>query len=267
MKALPKEALFYLYDFVHSLLMNEYKFIQLSESALLLKFGDVISLPLHEQVMQAKEMIENNPFDGFVETVPAYNSLAVYYNPLLFKKKEETISTTVQNQIEQLLNTNNQRIKPSNNQKIISLPVCYDTEFGIDLKELSLQLQLPIEEIINIHKSKTYKVFMTGFTPGFPYMGTVDDRLTTKRKSSPRVKVDAGSVAIAGNQTGIYPFNSPGGWNIIGKTPVKLFDAKSTNPFLLKAGDEVRFEIITKDEFYQTLSAVENPDSGSKKTQ
>jgi inhibitor of KinA len=216
--------------------MNEYKFIQLSESALLIKFGDIISLPLHEQVMQAKDLIDKNRFIGFTETVPAYNSLAVYYNPLQVSKEEETISATLQKQ-------------PSNNPKNITIPVCYDKEFGIDLEELSLQLQLSTEEIIYIHKSKTYKVFMTGFTPGFPYMGIIDERLTTKRRSSPRVTADAGSVAIAGNQTGIYPLNTPGGWNIIGRTPLKIFDLNKENPFVLKAGDEIKFEAITKDEF------------------
>lgn len=240
------------------------KIIPLSETALLISFGDSISLELHEQVMQAQQLIEHHPFKGFVETVPAYNSLVVYYDPLLIEQKKETIAGTLEQSILSIIQTDHKN-KPETNTDLITIPVCYDEVFGIDLHGLSETLHLSVEEIIQLHSSKTYKVFMTGFTPGFPYMGTVDDRIITKRKSTPRTKVDAGSVAIAGIQTGIYPLNTPGGWNIIGKTPLKLFDLSKPNPFLLKAGDEVKFESITKDEFDQSLSAVANPDGGLKK--
>jgi inhibitor of KinA len=229
--------------------MIEYKFISLSESALLIEFGNNISLPLHNEVMKAKQMIEQTGFEGFIETVPAYNSLAVYYNPSLIDKSEPTIAATVEKIIKTKLDAAIQSFNPSLTQSLITIPICYDDEFGIDLKELSQTLQLSKEEIIQLHSSTTYKIFMTGFTPGFPYMGILDEKLITKRKTRPRMKVDAGAVAIAGNQTGIYPSATPGGWNIIGRTPVKLVDAKKANPFLLKAGDEIKFEMITKDEF------------------
>jgi KipI family sensor histidine kinase inhibitor len=231
--------------------MNEYKFISLSESALLIEFGKTISLPLHNEVMTAKQLIEEIKFEGFIETVPAYNSLAVYYNPLLIVQKDETIALSVEKILIQILKSNNATIKQSNNSAIVYIPVCYDEAFGIDLNEVSQTLQLSKEEIIQLHSSTTYKVFMTGFTPGFPYMGILDEKLITKRKTQPRLKVEAGTVAIAGNQTGIYPSATPGGWNIIGRTPVKLLDTTKANPFLLKAGDEVKFKAITKDEFEQ----------------
>lgn len=239
--------------------MLKYKIIQLSESALLVSFGNEINLELHIEVMNAKALLESKPFTGFIETVPAYNSLAVYYNPLQIELSGKSIAETVQKLIQHTLNNQtieqltNRTIKPTNNQ--ITIPVCYEEEFGIDLKEVSETLQLSVDEIIQRHKNTTYKVFMTGFTPGFPYMGIVDERIITKRKPSPRVKVEAGAVAIAGNQTGIYPLNTPGGWNIIGRTPLKLFNATKENPFKLKAGDEVKFQMITKDEFVQYASS------------
>jgi inhibitor of KinA len=229
--------------------MLHYTCTSLSESALLLSFGNEISLELHNQVMLAKELLEANPFNGFIETVPAYNSLAVYYNPLQVEKTETTIASTVEKIITAKLDVDIQSINPSIPHSLITIPVCYDDEFGIDLNEISQTLQLSKEEIIQLHSSTTYKVFMTGFTPGFPYMGILDEKLNTKRKTQPRLKVEAGAVAITGNQTGIYPSATPGGWNIIGRTPVKILDTTKANPFLLKAGDEVKFEVITKEEF------------------
>jgi inhibitor of KinA len=234
--------------FVISSKMKCEKIIPLSQSSILLSFGSEINLKLHEQVMYAKHLIESNPFEGLIETVPAYNSLAVYYNPLQIKKTEETIAASVEQIIKPILETDSEA-QLTKKEKIITIPVCYDPEFGIDIEELSTLLQLSTEQIIFLHTGKLYKVFMTGFTPGFPYMGTVDDQIITKRRSSPRISVEQGSVAIAGTQTGIYPLNTPGGWNIIGKIPLKLFDKTKKKPFLLKAGDDVRFERISKKEF------------------
>jgi KipI family sensor histidine kinase inhibitor len=238
-----------MYPILYFHLVNAYTVIPLSESALLLSFGNGIDLSVHEKVVSCKKQIEENPFTGFIETVPAYNSLAVYYNPLQIEKTEETIAATVEKIIANKLKTGIQSFNPSFPHSLITIPVCYDDEFGIDLNELSQTLELSKEEIIQLHSITTYKVFMTGFTPGFPYMGIMDEKLITKRKAQPRIKVDAGAVGIAGNQTGIYPSATPGGWNIIGRTPVKLVDTTKANPFLLKAGDEVKFEVITKEEF------------------
>jgi len=229
--------------------MQEIQYISLSETAVLLSFGNTINDPDHEKLMQVKKIIEHNPFKGFIETVPAYNSLAVYYNPLTVEKKYETIAASVIEQVKIMLQTAHPSINESNSSSIVSIPVCYDEEYGIDLDELSTHLQLSVDEIIQLHTDKVYKIFMIGFTPGFPYMGTVDEKLFTKRKAQPRVQVLAGSVAIAGNQTGIYPLATPGGWNIIGRTSVKIFDQQKKHPFLLKAGDQVEFTSITKKEF------------------
>jgi inhibitor of KinA len=250
------------YLFVFSLFMQHFKFIAINESSLLISFGDVIHEEVNTHVMQAKAAIEANPFPGFVETVPAYTSLAVYYNPEEVKQTRETLSATVIETLEILL-ASATAIQATTKNNIIELPVCYDIEFAADLIEIAEHLQLTTEELINIHHTKTYKVFMLGFTPGFPYMGTVDERIFTQRKQQPRLKIEPGSVAIAGHQTGIYPFATPGGWNIIGRTPLLLLDRNRSNPFLLKAGDEVKFKQISKEEFYKTPSAAESPDGGS----
>ena len=241
--------------------MQHFSFIQINESSLLISFGELIHEDVHARVMQAKAAIEANPFPGFVETVPAYTSLAVYYNPVLIEKKNESVSVTVLQSVQHLLETVAADLLTSSGA-LVEIPVCYDPVFAPDLNPTADALKLSVEELINIHTGKSYKVFMIGFTPGFPYLGTVDERIFTQRKTQPRLSVEPGSVAVAGNQTGIYPFATPGGWNIIGRTPLLLFDRHRSNPFLLKAGDEVKFKPISKEEF-ETLSMVHTEQSRS----
>lgn len=229
--------------------MQDVTYIPVNESSVLLSFGSTIERSMHKRLMQAKQLIEQYPFVGFIETVPAYNSLAVYYDPLQIAKSEETIAVTVIEQLKNILQNESVAVDSVVERSVITIPVCYEESFGIDLQELSASLNLSIEEIIQLHTGKSYHVFMIGFTPGFPYMGTVDEKLISKRKTQPRLQVPPGSVAIAGNQTGIYPFATPGGWNIIGRTPINIFDLQKDNPFLLKAGDEVKFKAITRNEF------------------
>jgi KipI family sensor histidine kinase inhibitor len=228
--------------------MQNIKFTPLNESSILLSFGDRINEEVHTIVMQTKAIIESNSFPGFIETVPAYTTLAVYYNPVAVEKRNETVSATVV-QILQAAFEKNTANQFSQKSSFVEIPVCYDPAFAPDLNTTANSLNLSIEELITIHSGKTYNVFMLGFTPGFPYMGTIDERIFTLRKTQPRLKVEPGSVAIAGNQTGIYPFATPGGWNIIGRTPLQLFDHSRSSPFLLKAGDEVKFKAIAKEEF------------------
>jgi inhibitor of KinA len=239
--------------------MQNIEFIPLSESATLLSFGKTIDLATHETLMDAKTKIEANPFIGFTETVPAYNSLAVYFNPVEIKAETESIFITVMKQLKQILTEEIQSGTLLFKNLIIEIPVCYDDEYGIDLQELSQQLKLTKEEIIQFHISQLYKIFMIGFTPGFPYMGILNEKLFTKRKQQPRTSVPEGSIAIAGNQTGIYPLSTPGGWNIIGRTSLKLFDKEKENPFLLKAGDTVKFIPVSGKEIKE-LSVVTNSD-------
>lgn len=230
--------------------MQSFTVHPVNESSILLSFGNSIDVHTHQQLMLAKQCIEQNPFPGFIETVPAYNTLAVYYNPATIVQTAATITESVEETVRKII-ANAESPTAATTTQLIEIPVCYDEAYGPDLEETASNLQLSKEELITLHGSKTYHVFMLGFTPGFPYMGKVDERLVTKRKQQPRLAVAPGSVAIAGEQTGIYPFATPSGWNIIGRTPLQLFDRNRENPFLLKAGDEVQFKAITKEEFEQ----------------
>jgi len=234
--------------------MQSFSVQPINESSILLRFGNSIDVHTHQQLMQAKQYIEQKPFPGFVETVPAYNTLAVYYNPVEVVQTAATIAASVEQTVRNIL-ANAKSPTASTTTQLIEIPVCYDDDFAPDLAETAGNLQLSKEALIQLHSSKTYYVYMLGFTPGFPYMGKTDERIVTKRKQQPRLAVVPGSVAIAGEQTGIYPFATPGGWNIIGRTPLQLFDRHKTNPFLLKAGDEVQFKPITQDEFEQYSSS------------
>lgn len=242
--------------------MQSFTVHPVNEYSILLSFGNSIDVHTHQLLMQAKQCIEQNPFPGFVETVPAYNTLAVYYDPAAVVQTTATIAATVEQTVRHILAHAEQLTAATTNQ-VVEIPVCYDEVFAPDLIDTATNLQLSTDELIQLHGNKPYHVFMLGFTPGFPYMGKVDERLITKRKQQPRLAVEPGSVAIAGEQTGIYPFATPGGWNIIGRTPLQLFDRNSVNPFLLKAGDEVQFKAITKEEFenYGTSDAPVGRDS------
>jgi inhibitor of KinA len=197
--------------------------------------------------MLLQQALAKNNFKGFVETVPAYNSLAIFYDAARVKENHHVTTTvfdTVKKFTEKLIYEINSTtvIKKAT----ITIPVYYN---GPDVAFVATQHQLSAEEVINIHTAKSYRVFMIGFLPGFAYMGKLDERIATPRLPSPRTNVPAGSVGIAGFQTGIYPMQSPGGWQIIGQTPIKIFDAAKNNPCLLQAGDEVQFIAISKTDF------------------
>ncbi len=197
--------------------------------------------------MALRQALAKNSFKGFIETVPAYASLAIFYDAATVKNNypvTTTVFDVVKSCVEKLISETNS--SPAIKRTIISIPVYYN---GEDLGFVANLHQLSINEVIQIHTAKTYRVFMIGFLPGFAYMGKVDERIATPRLATPRTNVQAGSVGIAGFQTGIYPLPSPGGWQIIGQTPIKIFDATKDNPCLLQAGDEVRFVSINQNDF------------------
>ncbi len=223
----------------------------LSETALLVSFGHVIDEAVNEKVIALQQAFVADFFTGFIETVPAYSSLAVFYDAVAIRKYHPAVSSAfdfVKEHTEQLI-AGPGDIVEKNEETIINIPVYYN---GDDLDEVAGRHKISVAELIGIHTEKIYRVFMIGFQPGFAYMGKLDERIATPRKTSPRTMVPAGSVGIAGFQTGIYPFASPGGWQLIGKTPLKIFDKAKTTPCLLKAGDHIRFNSISKEEFEQS---------------
>jgi len=222
----------------------------LGDCAALVNFGNTIDPDINQRVLSLHEALAQSSFNCFIESVPAYASLAVFYDTQkIAKHTNSSPYAFVKNHLLAMLaqdNIANEAIK-----SIINIPVCYDAEFGIDLHYMAEYHRLTINEIISLHTAIVYRVYMIGFMPGFAYMGSVDDRLATPRKNQPRLNVPAGSVGIAGSQTGIYPIDSPGGWQIIGKTPLQLFDTNRKIPSLLAAGDQVQFVSIDKNEFQQ----------------
>ncbi|CAH0242957.1 5-oxoprolinase subunit PxpB [Priestia megaterium] len=234
----------------------------LGDSALVITFGDSIQYDIHKQIKTCKDSIELNPFPGFIECVPAFTNLTIFYNPLevvaAVKKKEkkefvspfEVVSSIIQSKLE------NEQTEKELNHRTVSIPVYYGGEYGPDLEYVARHHNLTTEEVISIHSEGEYLAYMIGFAPGFPFLGGLSERIATPRRPSPRTSIPAGSVGIAGMQTGVYPISTPGGWQLIGQTPIKLFLPEQNPPSLLQAGDIVKFEPISKEE-YQELQAKE----------
>lgn len=232
-----------------------YRIFPLGDTAITIDFGNCINEAINNEVIARFNQFQQQPLPGMVEAVPAYSSLSIYYDMIALRKKVvpgQTIFDWMKTQVEEKLQ---QPVEYNNaKERRIKIPVCYEEEFALDIKQLSAGKNISVEEIINIHTSKSYKVYMLGFLPGFAYMGEVDEKIAMPRKPQP-VNIAAGSVGIAGKQTGIYPLASPGGWQIIGRTPVKLFDSTKEKSTLLIAGDMAQFFSITKNEFKKIVDA------------
>lgn len=199
----------------------------------LLEWTDTIP---HDDIVAFYNAISS---EGIEDKVISYNSILIRY------VKEQNMNERVEELYDIKVDTH--RMKTS----AWEIPVCYDIEFGIDLQRLSMELGLTSDEIIEIHSSKTYNLFATGFLPGFPYLGYTDEKIYCHRHKVPRKAVPKGSVGIAGNQTGIYPQDSPGGWQIIGRTPITLFDTRQD--YVFSVGDIISFSPITRQVFYDIL--------------
>jgi inhibitor of KinA len=218
------------------------KIFSLGENALTIDFGNEISLELNGKVLRLAAFLAQNNFAGFVETVPAYSSLTIFYDVFTIRKNFpafqtafEAIKAVVENALPNLNEI--EFVEP----RVVKIPVRFDAESALDLDSVATENNLTRNEVLEIFLSRTYRVFMLGFLPGFAYLGEVDERIATPRKLTPRLKVPRGSVGIAGRQTGVYPFESPGGWQIIGRTTQELFTPHAENPTFLQAGDLVEF--------------------------
>jgi len=178
---------------------------------------------------------------GISELVPTYSAVTIHYDPILLDmdKLEDAIRQAAEAQDE----------AADAEGETVVIPVVYGGEYGPDLENVCTHNGLTPDEVIAIHSGREYLIYMLGFTPGFPYMGGMDERIATPRLKTPRTAIPAGSVGIAGAQTGVYPIQSPGGWQLIGRTPYKLFDMDRAEPFLLKAGQKVVFKPITEEEY------------------
>jgi KipI family sensor histidine kinase inhibitor len=210
----------------------------MGDRSVLVELGDEISLPVNQKVRELLVALDERMIDGILDLVPAYRSLLVVFNPLEIEL--ETLKRKIDHIAGQL---DTSRLPPPNTIKI---PVVYGDEYGPDLEWVAEFKKITIEKVIQLHTEPLYSVYMIGFMPGFPYLGEVPNALMTPRRETPRTHVPQGSVAIAQKQTGIYPVESPGGWQIIGRTPVRLFDPKQKQPSLLEMGDQVKFYAISR---------------------
>ena len=216
--------------------------------------GNVISEALNQKALAMQLWLLAHPFEGMKDCLVAYSSLTVLYNPVLIKKfynPETTIFAWVADILQQAFDKSVQT-KPIT-RELLKIPVCYEEGYGTDLASLARLTRLTGQEVVTLHTDTIYNVYMIGFLPGFSYMGEVNEKIAVPRKQTP-TSVMAGSVGIAGSQTGIYPVNSPGGWQIVGRTPLRLFDPFAPEPVKLQAGDRVQFYAITKKEFEEYSS-------------
>jgi KipI family sensor histidine kinase inhibitor len=212
----------------------------MGDRGLLVELGDSISRQINQKVRALFIALAGHEIRVIKDLVPAYRSLLVVYDPLV------SSLSFLKSQIMDIWDTVDEAQLPS--PRIVEIPVVYGDEFGPDLEWVASYLKMAPEEVIRLHTQPTYQVYMIGFMPGYPYMGEVVDSLVTPRRETPRTHVMQGSVGIAQKQTGIYPVTSPGGWQIIGRTPIQLFDPQKSPPSFLEMGDQVKFYTITARE-------------------
>ncbi|MDP0507314.1 MAG: 5-oxoprolinase subunit PxpB [Fusobacterium sp. JB019] len=218
------------------------KFLKAGDSSLVIELGNEIFPIINFKLKKITEFLDNANIKGIKDLLPTYRSIIVYYNPLIVSFEE--IKEIVE------INCNFEHENTENIEKeIVEIPVVYGGEYGPDLENIAAHNNLTTEEVIKIHTSGEYLVYMLGFTPGFPYLGGMDKKIATPRLKEPRTKIPAGSVGIAGEQTGVYPIESPGGWQLLGRSPLDFFNPNSEKPFLLKAGQYIKFVAITEEEY------------------
>lgn len=228
---------------------TNYHIYPCGDHALTIELGDRIDAGVNEKVISLFHYLQQARINGVQDIIPSYHTVTLVYDTALLKKQHPAscVYDMMYGQLQNAANTFSQNILTSS--QVINIPVCYDPSLAPDIDSLAALQGLGKEEVIALHTAKTYRVYMIGFLPGFAYMGTVDEKIATPRKIKPRAQVPAGSVGIAGEQTGIYPFDSPGGWQLIGQTPFQMFSVAKQNPCYLQSGDEVRFYAISVAEF------------------
>ena len=221
---------------------KEYRIFPLGDAAVTIEFGKIISIRDNQTAIAVAEFFDLNPFPGYIESAPAYASTTIFYDVGVVRRTFtdspsafEAVLQLIISAVENLDNT------PAPDGRIFDIPAVFDEQSGPDMANIARANHLSATQVIALFTAATYRVFMLGFLPGFAYMGEVDERIAMPRKTSPRLAVPKGSIGIAGRQTGIYSLESPGGWQIVGRTDVELFTPDEDSPSLLRPGDQVRF--------------------------
>jgi KipI family sensor histidine kinase inhibitor len=206
-------------------------------------FGDTIDEATNDRVQALNRALSSQPISGVTETLPAYCTLEVFYDPLLIAYDDLCAALLLRVSSGVTFDVNKEAART------IVIPVCYGSEFGPDLAYVAEHAGLTEDEVVTLHSGVDYRIYMLGFLPGFPYLGGLDERIVTPRLTTPRTVIPAGAVGIGGAQTGIYPIPSPGGWQLIGATPLRVYDPARAPAILYRAGDFIRFKPIDKSEY------------------
>ena len=221
--------------------MAEARFLPTGDTSVCVEFGNEISEKINSEIRAFNILLNEEKIKGIIETVPTYRSIMVHYDPgvIPYKKLIARLKalTGKMDKVE---------IPPSD---VLEIPVLYGGEMGPDLAFVAQNAGISEDEVVKIHTSTEYLIYMLGFTPGFTYLGGMSDKIATPRLQQPRVKIPAGSVGIAGKQTGVYPIDSPGGWQLIGRTPVKMYDPDREVPILPQAGQYIKFKAVSQAEY------------------
>jgi KipI family sensor histidine kinase inhibitor len=221
--------------------VTTFRVVEAGDSTLVVEFDERIDPAVNARVVELSERLRAEPVPGVRDVVPAYRSVAVYFDPL------RTTYEVLVDRLQREAAVPDLRVRPK--PDVVRIPVCYGGEFGPDLASVAKFAGMTESAVVELHTARSYLVFMLGFAPGMAYLGVVDGRIAAPRHEKPRVHVARGSVGIAGEQTGIYPASTPGGWQIIGRTPLKPFDLTRPSPFLMKPGDSVVFFAVDRIEF------------------
>ena len=224
-------------------------FQPMGDRCLIIEFESRVDPEINTRVRSVAQHLIIHPIEGIVDIVPAFTTVAVHYRPEAVR--DGSPSQSPYRRLCQAIERSLARgVTPTDaGARAVEVPVCYGGEFGPDLDEVAVQCHLTPQQVIALHAASPHQVYMLGFAPGFPYLGGLDSRLETPRRSTPRTKVPAGSVAIAREQSAIYSIETPGGWNILGRTPLKLFTPETDPPCVLQPGDNVRFVPVTVEQF------------------
>jgi inhibitor of KinA len=224
-------------------------FAPLGDHAVLVTLGGSIDEATHQRVRAASARIDERAVPGVIDQVPAFASIAVHYDPARIAGPTDR---TPYDRLVALLGSALADLHPDAlpAPRVVDVPVAYGGELGPDLEDVARQHEMAPDDVIRIHAAGDYLVYMVGFMPGFAYLGGLSERIATPRRKTPRMAVPAGTVGIGGRQTGVYPLESPGGWNLIGRTPTRMFDIERDEPTLLAVGDRVRFRPISTAEFH-----------------
>lgn len=218
------------------------------DCGLLVEYGNTIDPAVNQKVRSMAIVVKDNMPAGVIEIIPTYRSILIYYDPSITTPSFlKATLTDLESSLSEI------KIPPP---KVVQIPVCYGGEYGPDIDHVAQSHNLTLQEVIHLHSEPEYLIYMVGFTPGFPFLGGLPEVLHTPRLKTPRTRVPEGSVGIANGQTGVYPIASPGGWQLIGKTPISLFSPERSSPILYQAGDRIRFKPISPSD-YQQISGME----------